>query len=149
MKLHKLLGLNRIFIDVDGKSKKHILEKASKSLAETIADGDYKLYLERFFAREKLGDTTTGKGIAVPSICCEQIESPLAVYLQLKKATDFSDGLFPPVDIVFALAFPDKNNEENCKLLHDIILRLSNDEFCHQLRAASTKIDIYKIFSEK
>src|SRR3569623_2584970 len=81
-------------------TKHEILEHLAQRFAETyqLAPADV---LERLEARERLGSTGFGRGVAIPHARVAGIKRPVAALLRLAEPVDFdaADGM--PIDLVF------------------------------------------------
>ena len=66
MKLSDLIPFENIVINAAGKSKKKILEDLSLFLSDRVNGIDPEKLYQSLLARERLGSTGIGKGIAIP-----------------------------------------------------------------------------------
>jgi PTS system nitrogen regulatory IIA component len=87
-------------------------------------------------AREKLGSTAIGHGIAIPHGRSPTLESPRGVLLRLEPAVDFQASDGQPVDLVFAMAVPDHYTHQHLMLLSELAERFSDENFRLALRNA-------------
>lgn len=101
------------------------------------------------FKREKLGSTCINNGIALPHAKlpqCETFTKPIAVFLQLETAIDYDAADNRPVDLVFAMLFPEGSCEQYKSVLPDLAQKLSNKTLAKQLRSATSIEEIWQIF---
>ena len=87
-------------------------------------------------AREQLGSTAIGHGIAIPHGRLATIEAPRGALLRLESTVDFGAADGEPVDLVFALAVPDHYTHQHLMLLSELAERFSDDRFRQALRDA-------------
>ena len=87
-------------------------------------------------AREQLGSTAIGHGIAIPHGRLATLEAPRGALLRLGSAVDFGAADGEPVDLVFALAVPDHYTHQHLMLLSELAERFSDDRFRQALRDA-------------
>ena len=87
-------------------------------------------------AREKLGSTAIGHGIAIPHGRSSTLEAPRGALLRLKPAIDFNAADGQPVDLVFAMAVPDHYTHQHLMLLSELAERFSDERFRAALRNA-------------
>jgi nitrogen PTS system EIIA component len=87
-------------------------------------------------AREQLGSTAIGHGIAIPHGRSSTLEAPRGVLLRLEPAIDFDAGDGEPVDLVFAMAVPDHYTHQHLMVLSELAERFSRAEFRDALRNA-------------
>ncbi len=142
-----LLSPVRILAGVKINSKKRLFELISTTLARKNPDLDAREIFESICAREHLGSTALGNGIAVPHGRINGTEDVQALFLQLIKPLpyDAEDGL--PVDLVFALTVPKLCTEDHTKLLSGIVERFSDPELLEQLRQAADVGELWQLLS--
>ena len=90
---------------VDTQSKKAALERASELLAERFSEIDRRRLLEGLLARERLGSTGLGEGVAIPHCRSEDCRAPAAALLRVRPV-DFDAPDDQAVDLLFVLAVP-------------------------------------------
>ena len=131
-----LLSPGRILANISISSKKRLLELISLTMAKKNKELDARAIFESLFAREQLGSTTLGNGVAMPHGRVSGIDSVEALFLRLVKPLplDAEDG--EPVDLVFALAVPKDCTEDHSKLLSNIAEKFSDKKLLQQLRDA-------------
>ena len=121
-----LLSPGRILAGVRINSKKRLLEFISVTLARKNKELNSREIFESLCAREHLGSTALGNGVAIPHGRISGTDGVEALFLQLSKplAFDADDG--KPVDLIFALAVPRQCTEDHSKLLSGIAERFSD-----------------------
>lgn len=87
-------------------------------------------------ARERLGSTAIGHGIAIPHGRSATLEAPRGVLLRLEPAVDFQAPDGQAVDLVFAMAVPDHYTQQHLMLLSELAERFSDPDFRAALRSA-------------
>lgn len=142
-----LISAGRILANVSIKSKKRLLELISLTLAKKNRDLDSREIFESLCAREQLGSTALGNGVAIPHGRIKGTDSVEALFLRLMKPLplDAEDG--KPVDLVFALAVPNEHTEDHSKLLTSIADRFSDLELLEQLRKAKDSSELRQLLS--
>ena len=88
-------------------------------------------------ARERLGSTGIGHGIAIPHGRCPSLEQPRGVLLRLEPAIEFGAADGQAVDLVFAMAVPDHYTHQHLMLLSGLAEKFSDSQFRHSRRSAS------------
>jgi PTS system nitrogen regulatory IIA component len=142
-----LLSPGRILAGVRINSKKRLLELISLTLAKKNNELNSREILESLCAREHLGSTGLGNGVAMPHGRATGIEGAEALFLQLEKPLQFDAEDEQPVDLIFALGVPRECTEEHTKLLASIADRFSDPELRKQLREASDVNEIWQLLS--
>lgn len=87
-------------------------------------------------AREHLGSTAIGHGIAIPHGRSPTLEAPRGALLRLQAAVDFNASDGQNVDLVFAMAVPDHYTHQHLMLLSELAERFSDERFRAALRNA-------------
>ena len=147
MLISDLLSLESIRLDVQCSSKKKLLEIISKELAEDNKDIGAREIFESLFARERLGSTGLGKGVAIPHGRIKGNNSIQAIFVRLKKPLPFESADGEPVDLLFAMTVPENCSEDHLKLLANIAELFSDPELLKALREADSAITALKLLS--
>src|SRR5690606_40576631 len=100
---------------------------------------------ESFVAREKLGSTGFGNGIAIPHCRMPGCEAPLSAVLRLDAPVDFDAIDGAPVDLLFVLLVPEAATDEHLELLRQIASMLDREEVRERLRQAPTNQSLYQV----
>lgn len=149
MHLVDLLSPARIRANARASSKKRLLEL----IASTLDDGSEDVELERriydgLCARERLGSTGLGHGVAIPHGRITSLAAPVGTFLRLDQPLDFDASDGQPVDLVFALAVPEHFSQQHLLLLSQLAEMFSDRDFCARLRACQTDAALYAALSE-
>lgn len=144
MNIAEMLTPERTRCNVKGVSKKRVLEYISTFLADT-ADVDADELYQEMLARERLGSTGIGHGIAIPHCRLHSCSTITGALLKLEKAIDFDASDGANVDLVFALIVPDEQNDEHLQALSTIAELLQSDDVREQLRRCTSSQTLYQI----
>lgn len=142
-----LLSPARVLAGVRINSKKRLFELISTTLASKNPELNSREIFESICAREHLGSTALGNGIAMPHGRISGTGDVQALFLQLVKALPFDADDNQPVDLVFALTVPEDCTGDHKKLLSDIVERFSDPELLEQLRMAEDANEIWQFLS--
>ncbi len=147
MLISDLLSPERIRFDVHSSSKKRLLELISKELARNSESLSAREIFESLCARERLGSTGLGNGVAIPHGRVKGSDTVQASFIRLKKplAFDAIDG--EPVDLLFALAVPEQCNEDHLKLLAQVAQIFSDPDLLESLRQADDSGRLLQLLS--
>ena len=115
--LSQLLTPGRTLCHVAGVSRKRLFESIAGAISEDQLSLSVSEVLSLLTAREKLGSTGLGQGIAIPHCRIENCTHPLGTLITLTDAVDFGapDGL--PVDLVFVLLVPSEAHQQHLDIL--------------------------------
>lgn len=147
MKISQLLSSDATFCSLKLSSKKKILEKVSEILAQSI-DCPAEDIFDSLFAREKLGSTALGHGIAIPHGRVKACTKATAVFILLDEPVDYDAPDNQPVDIVFAIMVPEQADNEQLKSLAEIAQILSDPTFVSQIRHAHCSDALLEILTK-
>ena len=120
MKLSEILSPDCIRLDAEATSKKRVLESASQLLADTDEALSPREVFDCLIAREKLGSTGLGHGVAIPHARLAGLNKTIGVFLRVPKGVDFDAPDKEPVDLIFALLVPEESTEEHLQVLANI-----------------------------
>ena len=129
-------------------SKKKALELLSESLAKQNPGLTKNKVLDALLAREKLGSTGLGKGIAIPHCRLAEIENIYAAMLKLDKGVEFesTDGL--AVKFLFCMVVPENAADEQLQLLSSLAKLLANDQVRQSIEKCSHAKCLYNLFCQ-
>jgi PTS system nitrogen regulatory IIA component len=144
IRIEDILTPGRSLVDVQGGSKKRVLEQISKVLGRDLPDLDAQAIFESFVARERLGSTGFGNGIAIPHCRMPGCTSPLSAVLRLDTPVDFDAIDGEPVDLLFVLLVPEAATDEHLQLLRQIASMLDLEDTRERLRQASSGQELYQ-----
>ncbi len=144
MQIDHILTPERTFSGVQGGSKKRVLELIGKLVAQhTNLDPD-AIY-ENLIAREKLGSTGFGNGIAIPHCRLEDCHQAIGALLQLDGKIDFDALDGQPVDLIFVLLVPQEATEQHLQILKMLAGKLDRADLRDALRAAPDADALYHV----
>lgn len=143
MQLRSILSPGRTLYGAPGSSKKRALEH----IAHFICEDNHYLNANELFdglmARERLGSTGLGFGIAIPHSRLKNCASTVGTLIKLEQGIDFDSIDGDPVDLLFVLLVPEEAQDEHLNVLALLAERLSDPGFREQLRAATDDNSLY------
>ncbi|MCI8209044.1 PTS fructose transporter subunit IIA [Pseudomonas sp. S25] len=145
IRLENILTPGRSRANVPGGSKKKALERIANLIGEQVADLDSQVVFESLVAREKLGSTGFGNGIAIPHCRLKGCSAPVSALIRLDAPIDFDAIDGAPVDLLFVLLVPEAATDEHLELLRQIASMLDRTEVRDKLRKAQTGDELYKV----
>lgn len=129
--------------DLPCASKKRALEQASEILSDRFPELPAEQLFDALMARERLGSTAVGEGVAIPHCRLEGCARPVAALVRLRAGLDFDAPDHRPVDLLFVLVVPAEENEAHLKLLAEAAGVLGNADTRRALREAEDDVAIY------
>jgi len=127
-------------------TKKAVFQHIATMAAETV-DADVKTINERLTAREKLGSTGFGGGVAIPHAKLDGLAQVTGVFVRLAQPVDFQAVDDLPVDLVFMLLSPTDAGAVHLKALARVSRRLRDKAFLEKLRGAASPDALYALFT--
>lgn len=133
--MSELLAPERVAYGVPATSRKRALELAAHTLAGGSSEPGESVILDSLLARERLGSTAIGHGVALPHGRVSGLAQSRGAFIRLAEPVDFDapDGV--PVDLVFGLIVPLQCNDEHLAALAAIAARLDDAGLRDALRA--------------
>ncbi|MCP5326880.1 MAG: PTS IIA-like nitrogen regulatory protein PtsN [Oceanospirillaceae bacterium] len=125
-------------------SKKRLIEFLSQFLAGQIDESSADDIYDKLIAREKLGSTGIGEGIAIPHCRLDQCQQTTGVLLRLEKAVDYDAIDHKPVDLVFALLVPAEATNEHLQTLSMLAKKFNEATFRDTLRNTHDNQSLYQ-----
>ncbi|WP_252953531.1 PTS sugar transporter subunit IIA [Siccirubricoccus soli] len=92
--------------------------------------------LDAIQARERLGSTALGRGVALPHARVDWLDAPVAVLARLTHPIDLEARDGEPVDLVFLVLWPEAASEGFLPALSNICRALRDNQIPRQLRRA-------------
>jgi nitrogen PTS system EIIA component len=145
IRLETILSPARSLVNVPGGSKKRVLEQIAHLVAGELPELDEQDIFESLIAREKLGSTGFGNGIAIPHCRLPGCTSPLSAVLHLNSAVDFDAIDGEPVDLLFVLLVPEAATDEHLELLRQIASMLDRSDVRERLRQAPSSEALFQV----
>jgi PTS system nitrogen regulatory IIA component len=143
--LNQILTPERTVCSVPGLSKKRLFETIAKIVSTDQLSLPYDDVLNRLIAREKLGSTGIGKGIAIPHCRVTNCSVPIGTLVTLEEPIPFDAPDDLPVDLLFILLVPEEAHQQHLDILANVARLLSQDDFCSELRAADDNRTLYDV----
>lgn len=140
MDIASLLSPEFVLCKHNSSSKKRIIEEISEHLHEQLPHIDTSTIFKALIAREKLGSTGIGHGIAIPHCRIPDCEKNIAMLITLDQGIDFDSIDNELVDIIFVLLVPEHATENHLKTLAKIAETFSDQNILQQVRAANDAV---------
>ena len=145
MQLEEILSPERCHCRIEGVSKKRILTKISEIVSENIESLEVGEVFDALMAREQLGTTGLGNGIAIPHCRLAPCENIIGALITLDVAVNFDSLDNKPVDILFVLLVPREENDEHVRTLAELATLFNDEDFCYTIRHTNDREDLYNI----
>jgi PTS system nitrogen regulatory IIA component len=114
-------------------SKKRVFERAAEAMGGSLNLSSETIY-RALLAREKLGSTAIGEGIAIPHCRINDCAVPAGCLVTLQEPIDFGSADGHDVDVIFVLLVPEEATEVHLKLLAALARSFSHAEVRDRVR---------------
>jgi PTS system nitrogen regulatory IIA component len=145
--LAQLLPPGHVLLNAELTSKKRLFEQVgllvegSRGIARSIV-------FDSLFAREKIGSTGLGQGIAIPHGRIKGLKDAVGVFVRLSQPLPFDAPDGQPVNLVFALLVPEQATERHLEILSELAERFSDPDFRDSLIAAPDAETVFRAFAD-
>lgn len=124
-RLASILSAAQVLVHVDATSKKRAFEEAGL-LFENLHGLSRALITDSLFARERLGSTGLGHGVAIPHGRIKGLKAPMAAVFQLAQPIGFDAPDEQPVVVLIFLLVPEAATQKHLEVLSEIAELLSD-----------------------
>ena len=132
-RLSAILPASQVLVSVDATSKKRAFEEAGL-LFEALHGLNRALITDSLFARERLGSTGLGHGVAIPHGHIKGLKQPLAAVFQLANPIGFDAPDEQPVRLMIFLLVPEAATQKHLEILSEIAELLSDSALREQMK---------------
>jgi nitrogen PTS system EIIA component len=140
----RLLNASHVLVDLSASSKKRLFEQAG--LLFENHDGIARaLVFESLFAREKLGSTGLGQGVAIPHGRIKGLKEALGAFIRPAQPIAFDSPDGAPVTLVFVLLVPEKATEKHLQILSELAQMFSDRALREAMSAAPDAAALFQL----
>lgn len=148
MQIAEILTPARVALGAEVSSKKGVLEELANLIAADTPDLTQAEIFDSLCARERLGSTGLGHGVAIPHGRLKGGKQTLGAFMQLNEGIDYDAVDQQPVDLLFALLVPEESTDEHLQILARLAEMFSDTELVEQLRRANSSDNLYDLLKE-
>ena len=149
MQIADILVPERVCFGAEAASKKRVMEIVSRLLLEAT---EYSITPHAVFdglnARERLGSTSLGFGVALPHARLGGIDTAVGAFVHIASGIDFDSPDRQPVDLVFALLVPEHSTSEHLQILSKLAELFNEDVLRNKLRVAGSAQDAFSLLTQ-
>lgn len=142
-RLTAILSPALVQVQVDATSKKRAFEEAGL-LFENLHGLSRALIADSLFARERLGSTGLGHGVAIPHGRIKGLKAPLASVFQLASPIGFDAPDELPVSLLIFLLVPEASTQKHLEILSEIAEMLSDSFVRDKLKSSANANELYE-----
>jgi PTS system nitrogen regulatory IIA component len=142
-----ILPLENVILDNDSASKKRVFERVGILFENTRHIASSQVF-DSLFAREKLGSTGLGQGVAIPHGRIKSLREAVAAFVKTNAAIPFDAPDSLPVNLIFVLLVPERATDLHLQLLGELAQMFSDKDFREQLQASDDPVVIHQLFTQ-
>ena len=146
-RLASILPSAQVLVSVDASSKKRAFEEAGL-LFESLHGLSRALITDSLFARERLGSTGLGHGVAIPHGRIKGLKSPMAAVFQMGRPIGFDAPDEQPVSLLIFLLVPEAATQQHLEILSEIAELLSDSGLRERLVRCNDAAELHGLIAD-
>jgi PTS system nitrogen regulatory IIA component len=135
--ISRLLPASNVLLDLPASSKKRAFEQAGLLFENNQGVARAKVF-DSLFARERLGSTGLGQGVAIPHGRIKGLKEAVAAFVRVAEPIPFDAPDGQPVALMIFLLVPEQASQAHLDLLSELAQMLSDKAFRQSLLDATT-----------
>jgi len=144
--ISKTLPLENVILDADSTSKKRVFERVGVLFENTHKIARSQIF-DSLFAREKLGSTGLGHGVAIPHGRIKGLRDAAAAFVKTQALIPFDAPDSQPVNLIFVLLVPERATDLHLQLLSELAQMFSDKTFREQIQNTNDVAIIHQLFT--
>ena len=145
--ISKILLPDNILLDTESTSKKRVFERVGL-LFENNQQIARSQVFDSLFAREKLGSTGLGQGVAIPHGRIAKLRDATAAFVMTSHPIPFDAPDGQPVNLIFVLLVPERANDLHLQILGELAQMFSDTPFRNRLLACKDTAAIHQLIND-
>ncbi|HET9404270.1 MAG TPA: PTS IIA-like nitrogen regulatory protein PtsN [Burkholderiales bacterium] len=145
--ISKLLAPANVITDIDASSKKRVFEQVGLLFENNHQIARSQVF-DSLFAREKLGSTGLGQGVAIPHGRIKGLKEALGVLVRMKQPIPFDAPDGQAVSLIFVLLVPDRATDLHLQILSELAQMFSDKAFRERLLAAGGAPELHQLVTQ-
>src|SRR5436190_17932447 len=142
----KLLPLSHVLVDLQASSKKRLFEQAGL-LFENHDGIARSLVFDSLLARERLGSTGLGQGVAIPHGRIKGLKEAVGALVRLAQPVAFDAPDGEPVELAFVLLVPEKATEKHLQILSELAQLFCDKPLRESIARATDADEVHKLIT--
>jgi PTS system nitrogen regulatory IIA component len=146
-RLSSILPVAQVLVGVEATSKKRAFEEAGL-LFENLHGLSRALVTDSLFARERLGSTGLGHGVAIPHGRIKGLKAPMAAVFQLAHPIGFDAPDEQPVNLLIFLLVPEAATQKHLEILSEIAELLSDTALRESIKSSTAQAGLHQLIAQ-
>lgn len=143
----QLLTPSHVIVELDATSKKRVFEQVGVLFENTLHITHNQVF-DSLFAREKLGSTGLGQGVAIPHGRIKGLRDAAAAFIRMKEPIPFDAPDGRPVSLICVLLVPEKATDLHLQILSELAQMFSDKSLREGLLTGKDAIEVYQLISD-
>lgn len=143
-RLTSILPASQVLVSVEATSKKRAFEEAGL-LFESLHSLPRALVTDSLFARERLGSTGLGHGVAIPHGRIKGLKTPMAAVFLLAEHIGFDAPDEQPVSLLIFLLVPEAATHKHLEILSEIAELLSDAPLREKIKSSASAPELHHL----
>lgn len=139
-----ILPLGNVLVGLDVSSKKRAFEEIGAFL-ENTGGASRSAVFDSLFAREKLGSTGLGEGVAIPHGRIKGLKEVVAAFVKLKDPIPFDAPDNRPVGLLFVLLVPEQATDLHLQILGELAQMFSDKTLRDRFNACADAAELHRL----
>lgn len=144
--ISKILPPDNVVLDTESTSKKRVFERVGILFENQLQLARSQVF-DSLFAREKLGSTALGHGVAIPHGRVKGLRDAAGAFFKTQKPIPFDAPDGQPVNLIFILLVPERATDLHLQILGELAQIFSDNNFREQLQALDDPVAIHRLFA--
>ncbi|MCR4302689.1 MAG: PTS sugar transporter subunit IIA [Gallionella sp.] len=145
--ISKILPPGNILLDTESTSKKRMFERVGMLFENNQQIARIQVF-DSLFAREKLGSTGLGQGVAIPHGRIAKLRDATAAFVKTSHPIPFDAPDGQPVNLIFVLLVPERANDLHLQILGELAQMFSDAQFRNRLLDCGDTAGIHRLFHD-
>lgn len=145
--ISRLLQQSNVIADLDVSSKKRVFEQVGLLFENNNQVARSEVF-DSLFAREKLGSTGLGQGVAIPHGRLKGLKEAVGALVRMRHPIPFDAPDGQNVSIIFVLLVPDRATDMHLQILSELAQMFSEKPFRERLVAAGDSAELHQLITQ-
>lgn len=145
--ISKILAPDNVLLDTESTSKKRVFERVGLLFENQMQIARSQVF-DSLFAREKLGSTGLGQGVAIPHGRIPKLRDATAAFVKTAHPIPFDAPDGQPVTLIFVLLVPELATDLHLQILGELAQMFSDSAFREKLLACEDGAGMHQLFCE-
>ena len=144
--ISKIMPVENVILDTESSSKKRVFEKVGLLFENSHQIARSQVF-DSLFAREKLGSTGLGQGVAIPHGRIKGLRDAIGAFIKTQTPIPFDAPDGQPVNLIYVLLVPERATDLHLQLLGQLAQLFSDKSFREQLQNCNDPAAIHQLFT--